>query len=138
MKLSDLKDGMIVLNRNGDARFIMDERMVDNKQHTYSVGYINFNEDLTHKNDHMFDIVKASYMGEALWERVEYVSFMEAVEHGELVTTKRLKAVADKFDLHNKTGFKMSEILNALYIFKGQNMIEDIKKDDWIIVKRKS
>ena len=92
MQYTDLKDGMICYLRDGRKCLVLTERMyeikrvdndmiteIDNRGKTYQWSY----EELMILDEKSnSDIIKVEYMGEIIWERVDYVSFMEAVNSG--------------------------------------------------------
>lgn len=89
MKKSDLKDGMIITNRKG-ARFIamvVSGMTIDmNTDEVIRGNFDSFNDDLIHECSNEWDMMKIEYMGETVWERKEYVTFLEA-----LSSEKRIK-----------------------------------------------
>ena len=92
MQYTDLKDGMICYLRDGRKCLVLTERMyeikrvdndmiieIDNRGKTYQWSY----EELMILDEKSnSDIIKVEYMGEIIWERIDYVSFMEAVNSG--------------------------------------------------------
>ena len=92
MQYTDLKDGMICYLRDGRKCLVLTERMyeiervdndmiieIDNRGKTYQWSY---KELMILDKKSNSDIIKVEYMGEIIWERVDYVSFMEAVNSG--------------------------------------------------------
>lgn len=78
MTKKDLKNGMVLVNRKGNARLYVDgvlythDDYLSIKDDTYRrVNSIdNYNDDLTNANDHgNLDIVKVMYNGKVLWQR---------------------------------------------------------------------
>ena len=89
----DLKDGMICTLRNGEQLMVFKGRMysfkstdTSNSLEFLSQGVISqWNTDNMQLFNNVIsnsDIVKVEYNGEIIWKRVEYVSFMEAVNSG--------------------------------------------------------
>ena len=92
MQYTDLKDGMICYLRDGRKCLVLTERMyeikrvdndmiteIDNRGKTFQWSY----EELMILDEKSnSDIIKVEYMGEIIWERIDYVSFMEAVNSG--------------------------------------------------------
>ena len=92
MQYTDLKDGMICYLRDGRKCLVLTERMyeikrvdndmiieIDNRGKTYQWSY---KELMILDKKSNSDIIKVEYMGEIIWERIDYVSFMEAVNSG--------------------------------------------------------
>ena len=92
MQYTDLKDGMICYLRDGRKCLVLTERMyeiervdndmiieIDNRGKTYQWSY---EELMILDKKSNSDIIKVEYMGEIIWERIDYVSFMEAVNSG--------------------------------------------------------
>ena len=92
MQYTDLEDGMICYLRDGRKCLVLTERMyeikrdnddmiteIDNRGKTYQWSY---KELMILDKKSNSDIIKVEYMGEIIWERIDYVSFMEAVNSG--------------------------------------------------------
>ena len=132
MQYTDLKDGMICYLRDGRKCLVLTERMyeikrvdndmiieIDNRGKTYQWSY----EELMILDEKSnSDIIKVEYMGEIIWERVDYVSFMEAV-HSE----RRFK--------HKKWGnyYYLCEALRILSDFPDSDVEEIMSKKEWVI-----
>ena len=89
----DLKDGMICTLRNGEQLMVFKGRVysfkstdMSNSLEFLSQGVISqWNTDNMQLFNNVIsnsDIVKVEYDGEIIWKRVEYVSFMKAVNSG--------------------------------------------------------
>ena len=89
MQYTDLKDGMICTLRDGRKCLVLTERMyeikrvdndmiieIDNRGKTFQW---NHKELMLWNEESDSNIIKVEYMGEIIWERVEYVTFMDAV-----------------------------------------------------------
>lgn len=94
MKPSEIKDGMVLTERSGSKLLVFDENLyIQNEREGLTLYsrdfYYEFDNDFkdVDKVD-SYDIVKVEYMGEVLWEEIKYVSFMEAIECGEVVKHK--------------------------------------------------
>ena len=92
MQYTDLRDGMICYLRDGRKCLVLTERMyeikrdnddmiteIDNRGKIYQWCH---KELMLWDEKSNSDIIKVEYMGEIIWERIDYVSFMEAVNSG--------------------------------------------------------
>ena len=116
MKKSDLKDGMVVTYRNGEVRILIGEVLYEGLQDILeTMSCLKwFNCDMTHIGDSKFDIMKVEYMNEVLWQRVEYVDFMTAVNSG-----KKFKHASWK---------RYITLVLALQYLSDMQSVDDIKK----------
>ena len=132
MQYTDLKDGMICYLRDGRKCLVLTERMyeikrdnddmiteIDNRGKTYQW---NYEELMLWDNKSDSDIIKVEYMGEIIWERVDYVSFMEAVNSERRFKYKRWEDY-----------YYLCEVLRILSDFQDSNVEEMMNKKEWII-----
>ena len=132
MQYTDLKDGMICYLRDGRKCLVLTERMyeikrdnndmiteIDNRGKTYQW---NYEELMLWDNKSDSDIIKVEYMGEIIWERVDYVSFMEAVNSERRFKHKRWEDY-----------YYLCEALRILSDFQDSNVEEMMNKKEWII-----
>ena len=92
MTYQDLKDGMILTLREGKKFMVFKDWVYEFEENKVSGGYkfIHWGKTFQWDRDElkMFrgldssDVMKVEYMGEIILERVEYVSFMDAVNSG--------------------------------------------------------
>ena len=133
MNIKELKDGMVLTFKDGRQAIIFKERVYEIKESKNRCFFDNLgcieqwnNENLTLWGTHpsKSDIMKVEYMGETIWELVEYVSFMDAVNSG-----KRFK--------YKGWNFYFEELRGVLYYIESTYTDEEIKKilneKAWII-----
>lgn len=134
MDCKDLKDGMVLTFRNGRKAIVFKEYVYEIRQNGNGSFYFDNCGIVTqwnHENLTLWgtsqsksDIVKVEYMKETIWELVEYVSFMDAVNSG-----KRFK--------YKGWDFYFEELRGVLYYIESTYTDEEIKKilneKAWII-----
>ena len=72
MRVKDIKDGMLLITRDGNRYYHIKNRMFyweSNNRHDYYYVSANYDDDLKCGYDSGFDIMKIYYMDKLLWER---------------------------------------------------------------------
>lgn len=132
MTYKDLKDGMICTLRDGKKYMVFKDWMYEFKENKVSGGHdfihwgktFQWNKDELKMfgNQHSSDIMKVEYDGKIIWERVEYVSFMDAVN-----SEKKFKHKDWNYYLYLCEALEfMSEQLDS-------DVEEIMNKKEWII-----
>lgn len=97
---SELKDGMVVVYRDGDERYVFGDTLFLLHEGLGAQLY-RFNEDLTHLEYETMDIVEVKYMGESLWKRSEQTEQQKQLAELKAAQEQLLlqaKEISDKID----------------------------------------
>lgn len=135
-KVEDIKDGMIVEFRNGRKGICIGDIVVDFYEGGLVVESPSGDEKLNNivalssrrsfdsQCEKDWDIMKVSYDKKTLWERIEYVTFQEAVSKGELITNEKLCDVRT-----------VGAILYQMSFLVDETIVDLVNSDKWVIVK---
>lgn len=98
---ADLKDGMVVVYRDGNERLVYNNKLLTLDGFGGSNLTLFFREDLTSSSGNSMDIMEVMYMGESIWKRSEQTQQQQQLSELKAAQEQLMlqaKDIADKID----------------------------------------